>query len=145
MSNFIRPMLAGLAVAAAVAIPLAVAETTSLKADLKGSEEVPPTNSKATGSLTATYDSNSKMLSWKGNVSGLSGDPTAAHFHGPAEAGKNAGVLVPAPGVKVGDFEGSAAITDRQAKIILDGKSYFNIHTAANPNGEARGQVVQAK
>ena len=145
MSSFIRPMLAGLAVAAAVAIPLAVAETTSLKADLKGSEEVPPTNSKATGSLTATYDSNSKMLSWKGNVSGLSGDPTAAHFHGPAEPGKNAGVLVPAPGVKSGAFEGSARVEDDKAKIIMDGKSYFNIHTKANPKGEVRGQVVKAK
>ena len=145
MSNFIRPMLAGLAVAAAVAIPLAVAETTSLKADLKGSEEVPPVNSKATGSLTATYDSSSKMLSWKGNVSGLTDEVTAAHFHGPAEAGKEAPPIVPVTGVKSGAFEGSARVDDDKAKIIMDGKSYFNIHTKANPKGEVRGQVVKAK
>ena len=145
MSSFIRPMLAGLAVAAAVAIPLAVAETTSLKADLKGSEEVPPTNTKGTGTLTATYDSSSKKLSWKGNVTGLTGDATAAHFHGPAEPGKNAGVLVPAPGVKSGNFEGSATVDADKAKTITEGKSYFNIHTAANPAGEVRGQVVKAQ
>jgi hypothetical protein len=145
MSRFIRPTLAGLAIAAALALSPASAETASLRADLKGIGQVMPSNAKVTGSVAVTYDSATKTLSWKGSVSGLSGEVTATHFHGPAEPGRDAPVLVPAPGVKVGDFEGSAAITDRQAKIILDGKSYFNIHTAANPNGEARGQVVQAK
>src|SRR5918911_515098 len=145
MSSFIRPTLAGLAVAAALAVSPALAETTNLKADLKGSEEVPPVNSNATGSVTATYDSSGKKLSWKGNVSGLTGDATAAHFHGPAEPGKNAGVLVPAPGVKSGAFEGSATLNDDQAKALTEGKTYFNIHTAANPGGEVRGQVVKAQ
>ena len=145
MSSFIRPMLAGLAVAAAVAIPLAVAETTSLKADLKGVGKVSPSNAKVTGSVAVTYDPATKTLSWKGHVSGLSGDVTAAHFHGPAQPGRDASVLVPASGVKVGDFEGSATITDRQASIILDGKSYFMVHTAANPDGEARGQITKTK
>ena len=61
----------------------AVAETLSFKADLKASEAVPPNDSKGTGTVTATYDTASKKLTWKGNYSGLSGPATMAHFHGP--------------------------------------------------------------
>lgn len=121
------------------------AETASFKADLKGSEEVPPTTSAGAGSVEATYDSASKQLTWKGTVSALSGPATAAHFHGPAGPGQNAGVLIPVPGVKTGPFEGSATLNDKQSKALLAGQTYFNVHTAANPNGELRGQVVNAK
>jgi CHRD domain-containing protein len=56
---------------------------------------VPPNDSKGSGSVTATYDTASKKLSYKGSYSGLTGPATAAHFHGPAEAGNNAGVQIP--------------------------------------------------
>jgi CHRD domain len=145
MTSFVRSMLAGLAVAAAVAVTPASAETISFKADLKGASEVPPTTSQGAGNVAATYDTASKKLSWKGAVSGLTGNATAAHFHGPAEAGKNAGVLVPATGVTTGAFEGSATLTDDQAKALTSEQTYFNVHTAANPNGEVRGQVVKGQ
>lgn len=145
MSRLLRPLLAGLAATAILAAVPAVAETMNMKADLKASSEVPPTNSTGTGMVTATYDTATKKLSWKGNVSGLTGNATAAHFHGPAEPGKNAGVMVPAPGVTTGAFEGSATLTDDQAKAVSAGQTYFNVHTAANPNGELRGQVVKAQ
>jgi hypothetical protein len=133
------------AVAAATALigSPAYAETINFKADLTGASEVPPVSTAGKGNLTATYDTASKRLSWKGTVSGLTGDATAAHFHGPAEPGKNAGVLVPAPGVKSGAFEGAATLTDDQGKALMAGQTYFNIHTAANPQGEVRGQVTK--
>jgi hypothetical protein len=137
-----RILLAAAATAALMVSP-ALSETMNMKADLTGASEVPPVTTSAKGSLTATYDTASKKLSWKGTVSGLSGEATAAHFHGPAEPGKNAGVLVPAPGVKTGAFEGSATLTDDQAKAVMAGQTYFNIHTAANPQGEVRGQVTK--
>ncbi len=133
----------GLAVFAVLAASPAMAEMMSYKADLKGTSEVPPTTSAGTGTLTATYDTASKKLTWKGNVSGLTGNASAAHFHGPAEPGKNAGVLIPAPGVTTGPFEGSATLTDDQAKALAAGQTYFNIHTGANPGGELRGQLVK--
>ena len=134
-----------LAIAAATALigSPAHAETINMKADLTGASEVPAVNTPGRGNLTATYDTASKRLSWRGTVSGLTGDATAAHFHGPAEPGKNAGVLVPAPGVKTGALEGSATLTDDQAKALTAGQTYFNIHTAANPQGEVRGQVTK--
>ena len=121
----------------------ALAQSMNFKADLKGSEEVPPVNTQGSGSLTATYDAGTKRLDWRGNVSGLSGPATAAHFHGPAERGKNAGVLVPVQGVEKGNFEGSATLTDDQARALTSEQMYFNVHTAANPPGEIRGQVTK--
>ena len=145
MTRLTRSMLAGLAVAAALAASPACAETMSFKADLKGASEVPPITSQGTGNVNATYDTTSKKLTWNGTVSGLSGNATAAHFHGPAESGKNAGVLVPAPGLTTGPFEGSATLTDDQAKALMAEQTYFNVHTAANPSGEIRGQVTKAQ
>src|SRR3954465_15585168 len=145
MTTFARSVLTGVAVAVILTVSPAFAEIMSFKADLKGGSEVPPTTSQGTGNVTATYDTTSKKLAWKGTVSDLSGNATAAHFHGPAEPGKNAGVLVPALGITTGPFEGSATLTDDQAKALMAEQTYFNIHTAANPNGEVRGQVTKAQ
>jgi len=117
------------------------------KADLKGSSEVPPTTSSGTGNFTASYDPATKMLTWEGNFSGLTGPATAAHFHGPAEAGKNAGVAVwiSEKGQPLtSPFKGSATLTDAQAADLEKGMLYVNVHTASNPGGEIRGQVVKA-
>jgi len=142
-TTILRSSLAALACAAALAIAgPSIAANVDLKADLKGSSEVPPTDSKGTGTLTATYDTGSKKLSWKGSVSGLSGPATAAHFHS-GEAGKNGGVAVPIACADKGSFEGSATLTDAQAEELMSGKWYVNVHTAANKGGEIRGQVTK--
>ena len=73
----------------------------------------------------------------------MSGPATAAHFHGPAEVGKNAGVAVAIPNATTSPNEGSATLTDAQAADLLAGKYYVNVHTAANPGGEIRGQVTK--
>jgi hypothetical protein len=125
----------------ALTVP-SMATNLNLKADLKGASEVPPVDTKGAGSVTATYDTASKKLSWKGNVSGLSGPATAAHFHA-GEAGKNGGVVVPIAGADKGTFEGSATLTDEQAAELMAGKWYVNVHTAANKGGEIRGQVTK--
>src|SRR5262245_56836788 len=110
---------------------IAAAETVQLKADLKGSTA-------AIGNATVTYDTASKQVTWRITYSGLSGTPTAAHFHGPAEPGANAGVAVPIPNVAASPAAGSATLTDAQAADLLAGRYYINIHTAANPAGEIR-------
>src|SRR5262245_10185468 len=88
-----------------------LAAMVDLKADLKASNEVPPNESKGTGSVTATFDSDSNKLSWKGTVSGLIGTVTAAHFHA-AEAGRNGAVAVTIMGGDDGSFEGLGTLTD---------------------------------
>jgi len=142
-TTILRSSLAALACAAALAVAsTAMAANVNLKADLKGSSEVPPTDSKGSGSVTATFDTASKKLSWKGSVSGLTGPATAAHFHS-GEVGKNGGVAVPIAGADKGSFEGSATLTDAQAEDLMAGKWYVNVHTAANKDGEIRGQVAK--
>ena len=145
MSTNTSRFVLGLALAASFAVILpALAESVSFKADVNASSQVPPNNSKGKGTVTATYDTASKKFSWKGSYSGLTGDATAAHFHGPAEAGTNAGVAVPIAN-PASPFEGSAVLTDAQAADLMAGKWYVNVHTAANKGGEIRGQVVKGK
>jgi CHRD domain len=133
--------LATLAFGAAVAFAGA-AFAEKMKATLDGKQEVPANTSAGKGTADIDYDAASKKLSWKLNYSGLSGPATAAHFHGPAEPGKNAGVAVPITNAASGS-EGSATLTDAQAADLAGGKYYVNIHTAANPGGEIRGQVTK--
>ena len=137
-----KTMFATVAFAAAVAFA-GPAFAEKFKATLDGKSEVPPNTSAGTGTADIDYDAASKKLSWKVTYSGLSGPATAAHFHGPAEAGKNAGVAVPIPGAANSPAEGSATLTDAQAADLLAGKLYVNVHTAANPGGEIRGQVTK--
>ncbi|QPF93964.1 CHRD domain-containing protein [Bradyrhizobium commune] len=137
-----KALLATLALGAAVAFA-GPASAEKLKAVLDGKSEVPATTSGGTGAADLDYDAATKKLSWKVSYSGLSGPATAAHFHGPAETGKNAGVAVPIPGIATSPTEGSATLTDAQASDLLSGKLYVNIHTAANPGGEIRGQVTK--
>ena len=142
-SPVLRSTLAALACAAALTFASpSMAAMVNLKADLKPSNEVPPNDSKGSGALTATYDDASKKLSWKGNVSGLSGPATAAHFHA-GDPGKNGAVVVPIAGADKGAFEGSATLTDAQAADMMAGKWYVNVHTAANKGGELRGQLTK--
>jgi CHRD domain len=141
MSNT-RIMLATLALGTAIAFA-GPAFAEKMKATLDGASEVPPTTSAGKGTADINYDAATKKLTWKLTYSGLSGPPTAAHFHGPAEAGKNAAVAVAIPGATASPAEGSATLTDAQAADLMAGKYYVNIHTAANPGGEIRGQVTK--
>lgn len=117
-----------------------MAEMVKLKADLKSSEEVPPNDSPGTGTAEVTLDTDANKVSWKITHEGLTGDPTAAHFHGPAKVGENADPIVD---ITANLMEGSADVTPEQLQMIREGNTYVNIHTAQHPDGEIRGQVLQ--
>jgi CHRD domain len=121
-----------------------LAKTTVFTADLKGTSQVPPIESAATGKAEVTYDDASKMLTWTITYSGLSGNVTAAHFHGPAKAGENAGPMVPITQLD-SPMKGSATLTEDQSQALTGGKMYVNVHTAKYPDGEIRGQLAPAK
>ena len=141
--TMLRTSIAGLALAACLAATSPVlADTLTFKANLAAATEVPPNDSKATGTVTATYDTATKKLTWQGTYSGLTGPVTAGHFHGPADPGKNAGVAVPIT-ASSSPFQGSADLTDAQAADLMAGKWYVNIHTDAHKGGEIRGQVAK--
>jgi len=118
------------------------AEVVKLQAEMKGSNEVPPNNSPGSGKAEATFDTSTKLLTWTVTYTNLTGPVMGAHFHGPSEAGKNAGIALPFKTVE-SPIQGSATLTDNQAADLLAGKWYANIHTAANPGGELRGQMMK--
>jgi hypothetical protein len=135
---------AGLVLAASLSLTApAMAEMVNFKADLKGANEVPANTLGGSGSVTATYDTASKKLTYKGSYSGLSGPATAGHFHGPAGPTQNAAVAVAIPDATKTSFEGSATLTDAQAADLMAGRWYANIHTEANKGGEIRGQMTK--
>ncbi len=133
-----------LAFAALLALsPAAFAATENFYADLKAASEVPANDSKGAGALTATYDTASKKLIYTASYKDLSGPATMAHFHGPADAKTNAGIVLPVKEIAPMILKGEATLTDAQAADLQAGKWYFNIHTEKNKGGEIRGQVMK--
>ena len=124
-------------------VSAARAETITLKAALKGSNEVPPNNSPASGEATATFNTETKALSWTITFKDLTGPAVAAHFHGPGEPGKNSGIVLPFKSAQ-SPIEGTAVLSDAQV-ADLDRWQVVRKHTyrrqprwrAARPNGEA--------
>lgn len=141
----ISALAGSLALVALVGAQAAHAETVKFAAKLDAAQEVPPTDSKGTGTADISYDTDSKKLEWTVEYSGLTGDATAGHFHGPAAEGEKAGVAVPFEGSLASPIKGSATLTDAQAADLEAGKYYVNIHTAANKDGEIRGQVIKSE
>ena len=115
--------------------------TQAFRATLSGAAEVPANASAGSGTLEASFDKASSVLRWKVTYSGLSGPATMAHFHGPAMPGANAGVALPFASA-VSPVEGKATLNAAQIADLMAGKWYANVHTAANPGGEIRGQLM---
>jgi len=143
MSKFLKALALGVVLVVGVAGCAATppSNTVALSASLTGASEVPANATPGTGSLEATFNKDTSVLTWKLSYSGLTGPATAAHFHGPAVAGSNAGVVIPFAS-PASPIEGQATLTAAQAADLLAGKWYANVHTAANKGGEIRGQVT---
>lgn len=118
------------------------AATVNFSATIEGSQEVPPTMTGAMASGTFVMDTNANTLSYNIviTVPPPSGE-IAAHIHGPAPPGANAGILFDfmMPGNKVGVWNFPEV---READII-NGLTYVNIHSNAHPGGEIRGQILR--
>jgi hypothetical protein len=109
---------------------------------LRGANEVPPVSSIGSGQVDAVLNKDTSLLRWKLSYTNLSGPATAGHFHGPAPEGANARVVLPFPGQMAPVMEGSATLTAAQVADLVAGRWYANIHTAAHPSGEIRGQMT---
>ncbi|GGD58864.1 CHRD domain-containing protein [Caballeronia grimmiae] len=130
-------------VLALTASAVAHADVVALKANLQPSSEVPPRVSKGHGLLDATFDTQTRQLTWTATYAELSGPVTMAHFHGPAPVGQNAKVQVPVDKRALSSpMKGQATLTEPQVTDLMAGQWYFNIHTQENPTGELRGQVM---
>ena len=143
LSNLLRTSLIASSVAFAGCSmgPMGNASVTRFGATLSSAAEMPSNPSTASGSLDATLDKGTNVLRWTVTYSNLTGPATMAHFHGPAMPGSNAGVVLPLPSA-ASPAQGQATLTETQINDLVAGKWYVNVHTAANPGGEIRGQVM---
>lgn len=129
---------------------LANAGNTTLTATLTGDEENPAVA--VAGRGTGTFRLTAAGLEYRVTVNSLSGGITGAHFH-TGRIGVNGGVALnitgdfpPGPGVltAVGTWTPAGGLTPALIKSLLQGDLYVNVHTAANPGGEIRGQITLA-
>ena len=129
-------VILALAMGPIVSLP-ALAETIIFNVEMTSA-----TNPSASGTVEATFDTDTLILSWTVSYNGLTGPAVAAHYHGPAAMGENAGVLLPLSGDLSAPITGEATLSQEIAAQLLDGLLYLNIHTGANPGGEIRGHLV---
>lgn len=106
---------------------------------LSAAQEVPLISSLASGTLMATYDKNSNKLNYTITYSGVT--PTAMHLHKGA-VGVAGGVEQEVPGPYSSGMTGTLTLTATQETDLLANNLYLNVHSAAVPGGEIRGQVV---
>jgi hypothetical protein len=113
------------------------------KVTMNSSQQVPTLSAVAKGTGWAVLDSTGTTLNYQFTMSGLTGNPTSAHIHTGA-AGANGAIVhtfTPIDSTMQGQM---ISLTETNvANLIKDGL-YFNIHTAANPNGELRGQIMRS-
>ncbi len=119
--------------------PSASATTMSMVVDLSARQEVPPNASTGSGRATVALDRTTRVLTWSVAYGGLTGPVTGAHIHNGA-AGTNGPVVVPFT-VTPSPITGSTTLTDAQVQQLTAGTWYVNLHTAAHPGGEIRGQL----
>ena len=117
---------------------------------MSGTNEVPSVTTTGTGSVKANYSKLSRILNYTVSFSGLSANATAAHIHGTAEPGVNAGILQTFnnfPLQKQGTYTGTLFLDGVKLKEedLLAGRYYVNIHTSTNTGGEIRGQLILAQ
>jgi len=128
-------------------------------AELTGAAERPtPVVTTATGTATITFtpasSSTAASVAYSVTVQGLTGPATVAHIHGPAGVDAAASPIVSfnvtttsttSGIIAAGVFTSTGHATinmDSLAVLLRNGNAYVNVHTAANPNGEIRGQIV---
>jgi Cu/Zn superoxide dismutase len=115
-------------------------------ATLTGAQQVPPVVSGGTGSGTVLLNAAEDQILVDMSFAGLTSNAIAAHIHGPAAAGANAGVLFDFTAVTPNATSASIprqtfAISAAQVTQLKAGQFYFNIHTDNFSGGEIRGQI----
>lgn len=130
-----------------------VAETL-VALSINGEQEVPPIETEAAGSGTAALSADRSSLSFQFTAAGLSGPLMVAHFHvAPAgESGAPVFTIAPSFIEQDGDsvsimgtwvFAAAGSLSpDEAVSALLEDNVYVNLHTAANPSGEIRGQLI---
>lgn len=119
-----------------------ISNTVTFTSTLSGASEVPPNASAATGTVDFTYDKTTYIL--KGTVTFTGITPVAGHVHKGA-VGVSGGVIFALPGAapltSPINFT-SLPLDANQIADLMANMYYVNLHSAAIPGGEIRGQLM---
>lgn len=141
-----------------------VDKTVTFTATLTPASEVPtPTGNTANsvGTFTGVLDTSTNLFTYDVTFQGLSSNVNNGHIHGPADPGVAREALLnfntlPGAQFSFGQTSGTAhgtvvlnattSITntvngDSLRKLLFANKTYANIHTTGNPQGEIRGEI----
>jgi len=146
-TSFVDKSLRGAFAVAAIALATTIsgaafaAEEIAIK--LSGDMEVPPVVTSAMGNGTLKINDD---MTISGQVSTAGIAATMAHIH-IGKAGTNGPVTIPLN--RSGDNQWmvppDAKLTDAQYQAYRSGELYVNVHSAAHPGGEIRGQLMPGR
>jgi hypothetical protein len=108
-------------------------------ATMQGAQETPPVTTTASGTGRFLYDPDTRTLSGTVATANITG--TVAHVH-TGVVGVAGPITIPMTGGPTWTLP-PTVLTEAQAADLLAGRMYANVHTAANPGGEIRGQLYQ--
>lgn len=135
----------------------ASAQQEGFTATLSGQEEVPPTNSTATGNVDFTV-TGEDSIDYTVNITNIKG-VTDGHIH-LGILGENGPIVFTLfrPDAPVNEVNENETITSAELEgpfegrslsdlitVMSNGSAYVNVHTQENPNGEIRGQIAQSQ
>jgi hypothetical protein len=114
---------------------------------LDGSQTVPPTGSLATGIASVQIDTLTRDILVEGSFEGFGSNVLFGHLHGPADFGQTSPVIIFAliiesDTLRSGTFHADVRVSQFQFNVIMNSRSYLNLHSTEFSSGEIRGQVV---
>jgi len=120
--------------------------TYNISGNANSSQVVPSVSDSASGSISGTYHTNTRVLAYTMTWTNLTGAPTMAAFYTGA-SGTNGtiigGNLSLGSGLTAtGTFSGNLMLTQDQETQLLTGNWYYIIGTSAHATGEIRGQIT---
>lgn len=110
------------------------------EATINSSNTIPRSTSSAQGSASLEYNKRTKTLTYNVTYQGLT--PIAGHIHSAEPAWETGPVRVPFTNVGTSPITGSKVLNQEEENLLMFGNMYINLHTAAYPAGEIRGQVL---
>lgn len=118
----------------------------TISGNASGSQMVPSVIGNGTGTISGTYDPNTRMLTYNSGWSNLSSAPTSGRFYNGASGASGTAVgdswSMGTGLTGTGNYSGSMTLTSEQASQLTNGNWYYSYGTTGNPNGEVRGQMT---
>jgi hypothetical protein len=128
--------------ATSTAVTVTVLNSPTIDVTTSAAEVFPATNSTATGAGQLTFNLVSGAVTGGVTLTGITA--TLAHIHN-GIAGTNGPVIVnfvqSGSDANRWDAEAGGTLTADQVNALLAGQLYVNVHSAAFPGGEIRGQI----